>query len=558
MPPDRSETSAAAPPSRNLNGRHPPPPSTDNPITRQVERELTLNALGDAERLLQRSAASLLLVRMPQRVANVSTTRQPPIANLLVYDATTGIWSARDDRLRGLVQAAADEYAHLLVDLALAKEVDANRELPAAVRYLRGAAKRLPEIKDAAATVLVRAQDALEPPAWLPRLTVCARHELNADLRYIAAPNGVVDVSLAAIVPAAEARPALVTDEHALPDPFDAAAEHPAIEALFGHMPPDVSEYLWRELGYCLHGRPNRRILQLLGVGGSGKSTVSNAIRFSLGGLASSAPPAALAPAQSSRDSKRRYLDPSAEAWAPPARIVVMPEVEGAPTDSTTMKARCGGDPLTVARLNENPYETEATATTLMIGNDPPLLDWTDEALVDRLRILPHDPVPADQRDDGAMRDLWAAEATARQAFVARLVLFAALTPERPLVLQEGLDRLEQRRVEGEGELAEFVRSTLIPGTTNDHARPAELWRAAAAQFSPDAAGRIEGIGESDIARYARRLLPQLPKMERLRRADGRHLRWPGWTIAGAERAERSFDDDAPFDAAAAEDGGAS
>ena len=518
-----------------------PPPTgggdrSNERLTGQVTRELTLNPVGDAMRLMVRYSGKLLLVRHRQLLAHETGGRGQALADLLVLDPKTGIWQADDRQLRELVQASADSYAKTLV---ANRDVHERRELPIAVRYLRACGNANPQqIKNAAATAhLIGIKEGRE---WAERVRTCNVQELDAALNFISAPNGVISLDTGELVPAEDAAAKLMTSRFALPDPFDAGATHLNVGRLFGHLAPDVAGYIWAELGHSLRGHPGQRVLILEGPGKAGKSTIVNALRKSLGDLVGKPSKSALT-REPQRNASRRDLDPEAVNWAHPRRLALMSEAEDASIDKEALKTRSGGDALVVKPLNVNPYEAEATATTMIVGNGPPRLAWNDGPMRERLRLLPYDPVPVDLRDP-AMERCWGEDVAARQALVARLVKAASEHPEAPVQHPEAAERLEEMRTEHEGALAPWLRQHLIEGTTADAVRPSEVW-AAAGEALGVKDGRIEGVTERYFTRYAREIVGGLPKPIPVRRSDGQHRRFAGWRlITSAEDAEQQFE----------------
>ena len=75
------------------------------------------------------------------------------------------------------------------------------------------------------------------------RVTECRAEDLDQNMRYIGARNGVVDLNDGKLLPPKQGRKALVTAR--TPVPFDPTATHPGVDRLFSHLGRDAERWWW-------------------------------------------------------------------------------------------------------------------------------------------------------------------------------------------------------------------------------------------------------------------------------------------------------------------------
>ena len=262
----------------------------------------------------------------------------------------------------------------------------------------------------------------------------CKLDELDAQMRYIGAPNGVIDLETGALLSPADGRRALVTAQ--LPDPFNAGAEHPDVARLTDRLDAEVGAYLLRELAYSLRGHPERRVLAeidstaldgTVGEGGSGKTTRAKAIQHALGPYANAIGEGVLRPSR-----RQVGATPDMEGVMPPTRIAFAPEIEGIELDRARVKALSGQDQQTWRPLWQPPRQGTPSATVVLQGNGLPVGGFGaegDPALRERLRVIPVAAVSEGERDPQLRRAFHLetpGSVERRQALAALLVRMAA------------------------------------------------------------------------------------------------------------------------------------
>ena len=223
--------------------------------------------------------AEKLLLDHPDRLL-VVTDSQDALSDLYVL-GENGVWRRGDVTLREWMGQMADD---LRIKAALHDQLD-GKELSAVLQRIRRLAEpaTLVPIREQAATALRRLLNRGE----LQRgdVTTCLDTDLDDDLRYLGATNGVIDLSSGKLLPPAEGRRHLVTWQ--TPVVYDPAATHKDVDLLFGHLPEVLRIWWWAVLGYHLLGYPTRRFYVVEGPKGGGKSTLANALEAVLGPYAS-------------------------------------------------------------------------------------------------------------------------------------------------------------------------------------------------------------------------------------------------------------------------------
>ena len=133
--------------------------------------------------------------------------------------------------------------------------------------------------------VLRAAHSRLEREGLLPDgLVVVARDVFDADLRYMGAPNGVIDLHQARLLSAHEVKERQAFVTCSIPDDYDPRAQHPAVDIIMPEKPASPEMDWWyRMRGVMLTRSPNREIVVQMNEPGSGKTTVANGDKKSLG-----------------------------------------------------------------------------------------------------------------------------------------------------------------------------------------------------------------------------------------------------------------------------------
>ena len=476
-----------------------------------------------------RNAEKLLLAH-PDRLL-VVTDSQDALSDLYVL-GENGVWRRGDVTLREWMGEMADV---LKVKAVFHDQLD-GKELSAVLQRIRRLAEpaTLVPIREQAATALRRLLNRGE----LQRgdVTTCLDTDLDDDLRYLGTPNGVVDLHIGKLLPLAEGRRHLVTWQ--TPVAYDPAATHKDVDLLFGHLPEVLRIWWWAVLGYHLLGSPTRRFYVVEGPKGGGKSTLANALEAVLGPYASRPQDTALEAPRASAG-----LSPEIEKLTSPRRFALLVELTIRRVSGPQMKRFCGDDAQTLRKPYKDEITARLTATMLLFCNpgSVPHLRLQDDAMADRLRVLPYPSIPESSRDPLFTRRVQIDEGFKR-AFLARLVASAAaqepgVPPEEPL---EVAAATAERVRDDLGELGEFAQRLVRDA---DATLPfADVWDAWCQYNEEDPTNAQEpgGIIKRRFSGALRNFVPRLP-VARQFRIEGKRVRgFRGWRLLSPEEAEQA------------------
>lgn len=227
-------------------------------------------------------------------------------------------------------------------------------------------------------------------------LPVAVAHgELDADPMLINCTNGVLDLRTMKL---GGHDPALlltkVTRAAYRPD-----AEGPEFARFLELVQPDdaMRAFLARLLGHALEGRVSEHILPIFhGVGGNGKSTLTDAVQAALGDYAGPADPDLLT---------ARTFDahPTGTADLFGLRLALLHESDkGRRLAEGTVKRLTGGDMIKARRMREDFWSFAPSHTFVMLTNHEPVITGTDEGIWRRIKLVPWDvQIPEADRELG-------------------------------------------------------------------------------------------------------------------------------------------------------------
>ena len=495
---------------------------------------LNLSPDGDAERFLSVYGPRILVAAQPDDHADI-----------YILNRRNGLWSKDPGLFFGLHQARVDKMLKEFLTTRAEDEIygftDVEKRRVPQMIVARKTSNQAIEVAKAIGALVQQVEDrgTEESVTWWNQITRCSADEIDADMSCIAAQNGVIDLRSGALLPAIESKARLCTIDNAIPDPYRPGSEHEDIDKLVNHMPAEHGGYFFSEFGYSLHGRPTRRFLMVISPPNSGKSTIVDALTYSLGPLVGRAPREALAESKSQRSD----ADPLATEFVSPRRLTIMEEVEKVRISADILKERTGdAAAITYRKLYSNPVRARPTATPLLLGNQPPQnLGLSDPAVLQRCKPLPYDAVPANSIDLH-LRYAWSphdksqkeqAEARRRrQALVARLVREAVQNPPGEPPPQPGLVReiISSWEDDELGDVGRWIIDSLTPDANGrvviDH-----IWEEMVERFGQDKNGKVQGWVRSTLAKRIKSMLPELPPATRSRE-DGRKRSWAGWSFS--------------------------
>ena len=445
------------------------------------------NAQDDANfrRFIQDHAPSLV----------VALQYDEPEALADIYAVTR---SGRLDRVRA--QALLRETAYRILDANRVQNTglteDGNLKLLQDYKPVRDDARGLlkaggfDKLRAVAQTVI----DALEYSGELPYgLVVVAKDDVDGNLRFFGAPNGVWDLLTGMPVDPQEARQYFVAA--CIRDAVDPSATHPWVDDI---LPPlnalaadSIEMYRARIIAYVMTHRPNREFVLELCDAGSGKTAFRNALQYSL------KPYVAGINVDCFLTNRFRATGGTAHngylfRFGPPARLLFMQEFgvkEGTHMDLELLNKATGGEAAVEARqIAKKISDVAPTASLWIQGNKPksgtdPLSiakddDDVSRGIRDRAKVLHRDRIPeGDQVEDykDAGRDF----PEFRQAVVARVMEYCVrwgrdgFPEDIPSVRDAQAAAIEDARPLF---LKEFVPSIISRTMTDDDPQPAHSY----------------------------------------------------------------------------------
>jgi P4 family phage/plasmid primase-like protien len=206
--------------------------------------------------------------------------------------------------------------------------------------------------------------------------------------------NDTLDLQAGTLHP--HARTDLLTQ--CLPVAYDRDAQCPTWEAFLDRIMAgnqNLIRFLQRAVGYALTGVIREHVLLILwGTGRNGKSTFLNTLRALLGPYAMKAPAELLLVSNNDRHPTER-----ADLFG--TRFVSTIETEkGRRLAEVFVKEATGGDPIRARRMREDFWEFQPTHKVFLATNHKPVITGTDNAIWERIRLIPFTvTIPKDERD---------------------------------------------------------------------------------------------------------------------------------------------------------------
>lgn len=436
----------------------------------------------------------------------IRLVRQYASELLIVYDDQTDTSVLKRATHAGVWRDVNETIERMLIDISMAL-YDGIRQSPGITMAEQGRiAKAERRMKDPAYRANVaRALGGVAAMrrhhgAAFPGLTDCVPSDIDSHLRYIGAPNGVIELDTGRLLTGRAARDCLVS--MSIPDPYDPAAQSADVDALFEHLTPTDREWLLDAMGFALRGYAERRFYILQGDPGGGKSTLFDAVRKAFGEYASQIQPNTLA---ASRGGPRADAAQSGtDAICDGRRLAFLSETP-ASIDWLRVKELSGETGIRYRVEYKASAERRLTATMFWASNPVSMPDVpvADKALAERARILPYAPIPEDKRDVG-LRERLQLNIRSRQALVALLVRHAKKQAPPSDVQSVADARAELERM-NLGPAGAWLKAALFR-ERGAKTRSVDLW-AAAKIASGDADGDMAfGKKQREITNLAKNL----------------------------------------------------
>jgi phage/plasmid-associated DNA primase len=468
-----------------------------------------------ARRIIRRFGDRLLIVAPPQHDPKGYSTGYALAGN--------GLWLPGGDQWARWLRLIAEEMSRDAITSGLTDK---------ALAYAISAINR---VKNTSLVERVRQHlraelDGLRARGTLCKdVTECAAEDLDAKLQFLGARNGVIDLHTGKLLTPEEGRRCLVTVS--VPVVFDANAQHEAVDLLFAHLGNERATWWWQVLGRGLRG-PTKRLYCAVGEPDGGKSTLLKALLLTLGPYACKAARGVLS---SSNRASETQLSPGLIAWLSPVRFVLSEEEKRRQyLDAGLMKDLTGMGYLSARGMRENLRQAQVTATTIMFSNrdSVPRLSLETEGMQNRFRELPYPKVP---KVDLRMSETTVSDPAFQVAFLARLVWWAACTPEPPADIPAVAEATKDRIREDTGELGAFAKR-IVRGNklTLD-----KVWTAWCEHVDePPGSTEAGGIKRLRFSATLRDYVTDLPAAKLVSK-DGRKVRgWRGWKLLTVKEVE--------------------
>jgi hypothetical protein len=319
----------------------------------------------------------------------------------------------------------------------------------------------------------------LRKKGFLPTtLVIKRRRDINASLRYLGTPKGVLDLYTGQVLPPDEARATFTAAQ--IPDDYDPEATHPDVDVIMPEVPtsPEM-EWWYRARGLMFTRGPEKEFVVMLTPPDSGKTVIANADRDSFGeAYVSDIRPETL---QKDHHSGPTSYNDGLLNFGNGMRMLFVPEGKGT-QNTTLLNLVTGGERSFLARgIKEKEVRVRATAHLVMQANLPeggePEIQFgvagrsdadAAAALRERMYLLPMPRIPQEQRNPAYLSisaDGKEGSQEFRQAWVARTVRQCMAMVDQPWPARLGsqaraLADLQHR--ETDAWLTEWLENALV------------------------------------------------------------------------------------------------
>ena len=497
-------------------------PSTVGPDRPFGDNHVT--AVGTAERFILKQGYRLLLSWDHRQIPE------------LFGDNGSGCWSDRSADLEDYLATGAKEFAHAATVAYMAGEISLSDHRMAVSWAKRGqgpVAWNETFLSVGASVVALRREGRL--PAGL---TEAQDMELDRNKRYLGAPNGVIDLDTGDLLTGEAARSKLIT--RTVPDPYNPKAQHPAVDGLLAHLDEEHRDWILAAVAYALRGNPNRRIYVLEGPPGGGKTTLLNAVRGCLGSVKGGGYGFTL-------QENALVLDNRSSANAHTSHLVDftggrIATASDIPTtrklDTTLLKRLSGTEFLATREVGERALQEKLATATLFIAMNPgglEVMDLTEAALYERIRILPYPELPPERPRDRDLAMNVIAEPAIRQAMLALLVEYAVKNRWPPEDIPSVAEARKAARDEALGDAGDWIKTYVVKGRAVEVLLTNDIWAAALASAGDGGDGTTAfGLKRNTFMKRVGQLAGgAVAKPHRMGKSSVRG--WAGWKLLTAE-----------------------
>ena len=401
----------------------------------------------------------------------------------IYWRSDSGTLERRSDGLGLELLQSRDRYLHELREAYDAGEMSPEEFSSCIAHASRLASPSgLRDVTDCLHTAYEVLKRSRAVPAGLVRVSIS---DIDADGRFLGAPNGLIDLDTGRLLSTDETHTTLVS--RTIPDDYDPQARHPDVESMTAHLGEENRECLLDAMGYALRGGTSDRIY-IVG-GGTARAALLDAVRTALGsGYAGQVPSSLLLHGGSEQSvyqcnvppiqiAGQRLLVGSAPARSGQLNRGLLGDISLA--DAMRSRMSSGMDPDAVEPM-----------ATMFLALDPDALanfDTGDRGLLRRLRLLSYPDPPA---LDPTFGDRARRSKALRQALVALLVRRCAAMTGPPDHIPHPAPSQSQAHLASSDPLATAADNWLadvidVTGNRGDRLASATLWEAArAAQHS--------------------------------------------------------------------------
>ena len=459
----------------------------------------------------------------------------------LFGDNGSGCWSDRSADLEDYLATGAKEFAHAATAAYMAGEISLpdHRMAVSWAKRGQGPVAWHETFLSIGASVV-----ALKREGRLPSgLTEARDMDLDQNKRYLGAPNGVIDLDTGDLLTGEAARAKLIT--RTVPDPYNPKAQHPAVDGLLAHLEEEQRAWILAAVAYALRGNPNRRIYVLEGPPGGGKTTLLNAVRACLGSAKAGGygftvqENALVVDYRSNANSHSSHLVDFTSG-----RIATASDIPNNRKLDTNLLKRLSGTEMINPREVGMPAGPERVATaTLFIAMNPgglEVMDLTEPALFERIRILPYPELPPDRPPDRDLAMNVITEPSIRQAMLALLVSYAVANRWPPDDIPSVAQARQAAREDALGDAGDWIKSYVVKGRPMEVLLTNEVWSAAlAASTGGGDVGDGDGTTAFGLKRSA--FMKRVGQLTGLKAARSHRVGttagrgWAGWKLLTAE-----------------------
>ena len=464
-------------------------------------------------------------------------------ATLRVCNPDTGVWRRSEVHVGAVIEQSLERWERYLISPDRERELSQGNQTRLRTWIGRSRSplghKAIRNAVSAAVGILQ------EDPTWKKLvdrgLILCMESDVDAQMGYIGAPNGVVDLNSGKLMPPAEGRTKLVSLSTGTDYVFGAhqmggeATE--AVELLLDHL--DMAERQWIEgyLGYAMRGSPDGWAW-LVGPSGSGKTTLLEATQSALGEYAFTIPRKMLSERVQSDHSEGVHLFTSG------ARLAIASDIlSDVDMESSLIKGLATGDIGNERRawgLIEGTGK-QVSASMILGFNEGslPKIPFTDDGFMRRLRLLRYAPIPETVKKPKSYRDAFKTSKAHREAILAWLVDCARTHTELPADTPGGREMLAdvQRGIVG-ARLFDWLTSRVEhTNVQSDRIATSELWHEATKESPGDSSEYAFGLTRNKFSRSVRQVF-SIPPAKTARIGGVRQEAWFGLKWKEPERHE--------------------